>query len=276
MAALLIVFRLMQGISFGAEFAPPRPVVKAAASKYRAFWGLGRASRFRSTVARLRLGDPHQIADDGVQEHFAAWGWRILFVIGFLVAIVGIFIRRRTEDSFVFAKHKANSAVLDHPERQVWARYAADHPAHLAGERDVRRRVLPLLRSRHRLHESNRFTGSTPELIGLIAAVFMAFMVIGALLADIINRRTILRSPPSSFWSSRSRISISSTPAASVVLATIAEIVGFGFVFGFPAMGRSRPLHGKFPDSATAPRAPARPIRSRRSMAAGSFRSSPG
>ena len=45
-------------------------------------------------------------------EHFTAWGWRILFVVGFLVAIVGLVIRTRTEDSFVFTQHKAQTAVL--------------------------------------------------------------------------------------------------------------------------------------------------------------------
>ncbi len=47
---LLIVFRLMQGVSFGAEFgtASTWVVEQAAHSKYRAFWGLGSASRSRS------------------------------------------------------------------------------------------------------------------------------------------------------------------------------------------------------------------------------------
>ena len=48
--ALLIVFRLLQGISFGAEFgtASTWVVEQAARSKYRAFWVPGSALQSRS------------------------------------------------------------------------------------------------------------------------------------------------------------------------------------------------------------------------------------
>ena len=47
---LLIIFRLLQGISFGAEFgtASTWVVEQAARSKYRAFWAPGSASPSRS------------------------------------------------------------------------------------------------------------------------------------------------------------------------------------------------------------------------------------
>ena len=77
------------------------------------------------------------------------------------------------------------------------------------------------------------FTGDEPEQIGLIAAAFMLlFMIIGSLLADTINRRTILLIAAFVFL-------IFALPyfylvnTGSFLLATIAEIVGFGFVFGF-------------------------------------------
>jgi MFS family permease len=77
------------------------------------------------------------------------------------------------------------------------------------------------------------FTGSVPETIGLIAAGFMlVFMLIGSLLADYINRRTILLIAAIVFL-------IFAIPyfylinTGSFVLAVIAEIIGFGFVFGF-------------------------------------------
>jgi MFS family permease len=77
------------------------------------------------------------------------------------------------------------------------------------------------------------FTGSTPELICLIAAAFMLmFMIVGALLADAINRRTVLLIAAAVLF-------IFAIPyfylvdTGSFFLATIGEIIGFGFVFGF-------------------------------------------
>jgi MFS family permease len=77
------------------------------------------------------------------------------------------------------------------------------------------------------------FQGSEPETIGLIAAAFMlGFTIIGSLLAGFINRRTILLIAAAVFF-------VFAIPyfflvnTGSFVLATIAEIVGFGFVFGF-------------------------------------------
>src|SRR5271169_4301902 len=119
--ALLIVLRLLQGISFGAEFgtASTWVVEQAARSKYRAFWGawvgfaipIGLLLGFGSVIFVKSLMTP---------EEFVAWGWRILFVCGFLGAIVGLIIRTRTEESFVFEQHKVQSKIIEYPARQVW------------------------------------------------------------------------------------------------------------------------------------------------------------
>jgi MFS family permease len=231
---LLIFFRLLQGISFGAEFgtASTWVVEQAARSKYRAFWGawvgfaipIGLLLGFGSVIFVKSLMTP---------EDFAAWGWRILFVVGFLVAIVGLIIRTRTEESFVFEQHKVQSKIIEYPARQVW--------------RDMPLRILrtslvnAMFGSAFFLYfvfgtaymKAVGFTGSEPEAIGLIAAAFMlVFMIIGSLLADVINRRTILLIAASVFL-------IFAIPyfylinTGSFILATIAEIIGFGFVFGF-------------------------------------------
>jgi MFS family permease len=77
------------------------------------------------------------------------------------------------------------------------------------------------------------FPGEEPEAIGLIAAAFMlGFMIIGSLLADLINRRTIL-------LIAAVVLLIFALPyfylvnTGDFILAAIAEIIGFGFVFGF-------------------------------------------
>lgn len=231
---LLILFRLMQGISFGAEFgtASTWVVEQAAHSKYRAFWGawvgfaipIGLLLGFGSVIFVKSLMTP---------ESYVAWGWRIFFVIGFLVAIVGLVIRARTMDSFVFERHRAQRAILEQPARRVW--------------RDMPLRILrtslvnAMFGSAFFLYfvfgtsymKAVGFTGSDPERIGLIAAAFMlVFMITGSLLADIVNRRTVLLTSAVVFL-------IFAIPyfylvnTASFLLAAVAEVIGFGFVFGF-------------------------------------------
>ena len=231
---LLIVFRLLQGISFGAEFgtASTWVVEQAARSKYRAFWGawvgfaipIGLLLGFGSVIFVKSLMTP---------EDFTSWGWRIFFIVGFLVAIVGLIIRTRTMDSFVFEQHKAQTAILKYPASQVW-------------------REMPWTILRTSLvnamfggafflyfvfgtgyMKAVGFSGNQPEEIGLIAAAFMlVFMIIGSFLADYINRRTIL-------LTAAVVLLIFALPyfylvnTGSFLLATIAEIIGFGFVFGF-------------------------------------------
>ena len=231
---LLTVFRLVQGISFGAEFgtAATWVVEQAARSKYRALWGasvgfavpIGLLLGFGSVIFVKSLMSPQAFVD---------WGWRVLFFVGFLVAIVGIFIRTRTEDSFVFQRHQSHSAVLDHPARQVWR----DMPLTVLRTSLVNAMFggafyLYFVFGNAYMH-SVGFTGTAPDKIGLIAAAFMlVFMIIGSLLADYINRRTIL-------LISAVVLLIFAIPyfylvnTGSFVLAAVAEIIGFGFVFGF-------------------------------------------
>jgi MFS family permease len=231
---LLIAFRIVQGISFGAEFgtASTWVVEQAAHSKYRAFWGawvgfaipIGLLLGFGSVLFVKSLMSP---------EAFAAWGWRIFFVIGFLVAIVGLIIRTRTMDSFVFEQHRMQNAILTDPALAVW-------------------REMPVTILRTSLvnamfggafflyfvfgttyMKAVGFTGNEPEAIGLIAAAFMlVFMIIGSLLADQLNRRTILLTAATVFL-------IFALPyfylvnTGSFFLASLADVIGFGFVFGF-------------------------------------------
>ena len=231
---LLILFRLAQGISFGAEFgtASTWVIEQAARSKHRAFWSawvgfaipIGLLLGFGSVILMKSLMS---------QEAFISWGWRIPFIFGFLVAIVGILIRTRTMDSFVFEQHRAQQNVLDYPATQVW-------------------RDMPLTILRTSLvnamfggafflyfvfgtsyMKAVGFTGSTPEAIGLIAAAFMlVFMIIGSLLADLISRRVVLLIAAAVLF-------VFAIPYFYLVntgnfwLATIGEILGFGFVFGF-------------------------------------------
>ncbi|MGN6570893.1 MAG: MFS transporter [Pseudolabrys sp.] len=231
---LLLVFRFFQGISFGAEFgtASTWVVEQAAHSKYRAFWGAWVGFAIPIGLL-LGFGSVILVRGTMTPEAFASWGWRIFFIIGFLVAIVGLIIRTRTEDSFVFERHRSQTVVLDRPAAQVWRE--------MPGTILRTSLVNAMFGGAFFLYfvfgtsymKAAGFKGTTPELIGLIAAAFMlVFMIVGSLLADWINRRTILLIAAAVFF-------VFAIPyfylvnTGSFLLATLAEIVGFGFVFGF-------------------------------------------
>jgi MFS family permease len=142
-------------------------------------------------------------------------------------------IRTRTMDSFVFEQHKAQVTILKYPASQVW-------------------REMPWTILRTSLvnamfggafflyfvfgtgyMKAVGYTGNQPEYIGLVAGAFMlVFMLIGSFLADYISRRAILRTAAIVFlFFALPYFYLVNT--GSVVLATVAEIIGFGFVFGF-------------------------------------------
>ncbi|MDX5931044.1 MFS transporter [Acidiphilium acidophilum] len=231
---LLIIFRLAQGISFGAEFgtASTWVIEQAAHSKYRGFWGawvgfaipIGLLLGFGSVIFVKSLMS---------EAAFIAYGWRIFFVIGFLVAIVGLVIRLRTEDSQLFETLKADRQILDHPAARVWREMPG---------RILRTSVVNAMFSGAfflcfvfgtSYMKVVGFTAGQAEAIGLLAAAFMlGFMIIGAFLADRISRRAVLLTSAITFL-------IFAIPyfylinTHQLILAAIAEIIGFGFVFGF-------------------------------------------
>ena len=231
---LLIVFRLMQGISFGAEFgtASTWVVEQAAKSKYRAFWGawvgfaipIGLLLGFGSVILVRSLMSP---------ASYAAWGWRIFFFVGFAVAIVGIVIRMRTSDSFVFERFKSTTETLSSPAAQVWK----EMPLRILRTSLVNAMFggaffLSFVFGTGYM-KAVGFTGTQAETIGLIAAASMfVFMLIGSYLADTINRRSILLVAAVVFF-------IWAIPYFYLIntgnfwLAVLADVIGFGFVFGF-------------------------------------------
>ena len=231
---LLIVFRLAQGISFGAEFgtASTWVVEQAAKSSNRAFWGAWVGFAIPIGLL-LGFGSVIIVRSSMAPAEFVAWGWRIFFFIGFAVAIVGIVIRARSMDSFVFERFQKDRQTLSSPAAQVWK----EMPLRILRTSLVNAMFggasfLSFVFGTVYM-KAVGFTGTQAETVGLIAAASMlVFMVIGAKLADRINRRTVLLVSAVVFlvWAIPYFYLLNTHDFA---LAVLAEVVGFGFVFGF-------------------------------------------
>ncbi|MER8224388.1 MFS transporter [Streptomyces sp. NPDC094143] len=123
--ALLVVARLIQGFSLGGEYgAAVSFLVESAGPRRRAFFGSFQyvASSAGHIMAGLSTLAAVQVSDDGMDQ----WGWRLPFVWGAVLSLVGLFIRHSAQETYRpdpdradgRARPGAFAALREHP-RQV-------------------------------------------------------------------------------------------------------------------------------------------------------------
>ncbi|MBV9018214.1 MAG: MFS transporter [Alphaproteobacteria bacterium] len=122
--ALLVVVRLFQGLSVGGEFGGSTAyIVEFAPAGRRGFLGsfqlVGVAGGFLlgSLTAALfisSLSEPDRLA----------WGWRLPFLFGIVVGIVGWYLRWRIDDTPKFTELEERNAVSAAPLTEAFR----DHP----------------------------------------------------------------------------------------------------------------------------------------------------
>ncbi len=123
---LLNLFRATQGIGLGGEFGGSTSwvVEYASKSKHRALWsGWVQWSVPLGTVLSIIS---FIIVRTYTGSAFLDWGWRIPFVLGAVVAVVGIVIRYRLQDSPLFRRlaerREVERAPFSQMLRQSWRR----------------------------------------------------------------------------------------------------------------------------------------------------------
>jgi MHS family alpha-ketoglutarate permease-like MFS transporter len=121
--ALLVIARLLQGLSLGGEYgASATYLSEVAGERHRGFF---------SSFQYVTLISGQLIASAVLlvlqlflsEEMLHAWGWRIPFAIGAVLALVVFWIRRRLTETQSFANAKAAGA----PRSGGW-RLFAEHP----------------------------------------------------------------------------------------------------------------------------------------------------
>lgn len=99
---LLIVLRMVQGFSTGGEYAGAATfMAEFAPAHRRGFYG---SFLEFGTLAGFSLGAALMLGLDILlgPEAMAAWGWRVPFLIGAPLGLVGLYLRARVTDSPVF------------------------------------------------------------------------------------------------------------------------------------------------------------------------------
>jgi MHS family alpha-ketoglutarate permease-like MFS transporter len=119
---LLVIARLMQGLSVGGEYGTSATYLSEMASKeHRGFFS---SFQYVTLISGqlIALGVLIVLQQTLTNEQLHAWGWRIPFAIGALCAVVALFLRRGMEESESFTRKKKPKesqmrTLLRHPKQ---------------------------------------------------------------------------------------------------------------------------------------------------------------
>lgn len=119
---LLVLARLIQGFSAGGEMGPATSfLIESAPPNRVAFFGSWQlSSQNMGVLAAALIGTG--LAATLPTPDMDSWGWRIPFLIGVLIAPVGIYIRSRLEETLEESAHETMTGVLSELFRDYWPR----------------------------------------------------------------------------------------------------------------------------------------------------------
>lgn len=123
---LLVVLRLLQGLSVGGEFTGSMTfLVEHARPEERGY--AGSWSEFSAQIGiLLGSGVGALLTFSLSQDALYTWGWRIPFVLGILVGAVGLYLRRSIDESPEFERVKRSGVISRFPLREVLTHRRAD------------------------------------------------------------------------------------------------------------------------------------------------------
>lgn len=121
--ALLILIRIIQGISLGGAFSGSMSyVVEHAPADRRATIG---SVTMLSLVLGFLLGTIVATFTSWLmpQEAFEAWGWRLPFFFGVAIGLVGHYIKNHGEESPAYQEAKESGTLSERPVRDAFFTY---------------------------------------------------------------------------------------------------------------------------------------------------------
>lgn len=120
---LLIVIRLLQGASIGGEFSGCIAFLVEYSPANRR--GLIGSLSMMSLAGGMLLGSivATSVSNFMSPEAFEVWGWRIPFLVGLFVGLIGIYVRVGLDESPIYVESKARNTLSDKPVREVIKNY---------------------------------------------------------------------------------------------------------------------------------------------------------
>jgi MHS family proline/betaine transporter-like MFS transporter len=120
---ILVAIRLVQGLSLGGEFSGCIAyIVEHSPPEKR---GLAGSASFVSMCLGMLLG---LIVAQGFksalsEEDLMSWGWRVPFIMGLFIGLVGLYIRSHLAESPIYLAAKAQGSLSRTPLRETLTKY---------------------------------------------------------------------------------------------------------------------------------------------------------
>jgi MHS family proline/betaine transporter-like MFS transporter len=120
---LLVVMRLLQGLAVGGEYTTSFCfVVEHAPSHRRGFHGALTTSGGVLGILLASLA-AYCIQRGLAADQVLAWGWRVPFLLGILVASVGIYVRRSLTETAIFTELRSRHAIAHNPIKEAFGHH---------------------------------------------------------------------------------------------------------------------------------------------------------
>lgn len=118
---LLVLLRLFQGFAAGGEYGGAALFTAENSPKEsRGYWGM--FTNLGGSVANVLALGTFLVASYTVSdETFAAWGWRVPFLLSIVLVGVGLWVRLKIEETPVFAKEVRSKGPSRMPVKEAFA-----------------------------------------------------------------------------------------------------------------------------------------------------------
>lgn len=116
---LLLVCRLLQGLSAGGEAMGSNALVAEHAPDHRRGLWVGFTYSFANLPAVFAALFVLLLSSQLSTDSYESWGWRIPFLFGGVISLIGLYIRFRVEESPAFMATKSADRVTRTPIRNV-------------------------------------------------------------------------------------------------------------------------------------------------------------
>src|SRR5262245_56249388 len=119
---LLVLLRFVQGLGVGGEWAGAvLMVAERGDPRHRGFTASWMQAG--APVGLLLATGAFGLASMLPEADFLSWGWRVPFLLGIVLTLVGLFLRLKVLESPLFAKALAEEKPAEMPLREVLAKH---------------------------------------------------------------------------------------------------------------------------------------------------------